>query len=221
MLLHARLRERVQGWGLSTYARWVGRTARLQIEGAEHMAQARATGRSVILAAWHGMTMMLSIYIRTHDDPSQYTVIVPNDTRGATLSVWIKKLGGVAFPVSMDDVTIASGRRLLQLIREMRRGKYLYLNPDGPDGPTHQPKMGVVFVAHKVGALLVPAAAYTKTCYRVRRWDRYTVPLPFSRIVFYLGLPMEVEGNAETARCTIRARLNEAERTAQSLYEAS
>jgi hypothetical protein len=220
MSVEAGLRERVQGWGLSTYARWVGRTTRLQIEGSEHVARARAAGRPVILAAWHGMTMMLSIYIRRRDDPSRYTIIVPDDTRGATLSVWAEKLGGEAFPVSMDDATMASGRRLLQLIREMRRGRYLYLNPDGPDGPTHEAKMGVAFVARKAGALVVPAAAYTATCYRVPRWDHYTIPLPFSRIAVHLGQPIEVTGDTEAARCEIQARLNQAECAAQLLYEA-
>jgi hypothetical protein len=219
MSMHATLRERIQGWGLCTYARWVRRTARLQVEGLEHMAQARATGRPVILAAWHGMTMMFSIYILTYDDPSQYTLIVPDDTRGATLSVWVQKLGGAPFAVSMDDASMASGRRLLQLIREMRKGKHLYLNPDGPEGPTHEPKKGVAFVARKAGALVVPAAAYTNTCYRIPRWDRYTIPLPFSRIAFYLGQPLEIEADPDEMRRTIQARLNEAEQAAQSLYD--
>jgi len=115
---------------------------------------------------------------------------------------------------------MVAARRLLALIRQMKQGKSLYLNPDGPDGPSHEPKAGVAFIARKAGALIVPAGAFTATGFRVPRWDRYVVPLPFSRITVVLGEPLEVspEADLEQARMVIQERLNEVERAAEELY---
>jgi lysophospholipid acyltransferase (LPLAT)-like uncharacterized protein len=214
--------QRLQGWGLSTYAGWVGRTAHYQVEGHEHVEQVHAAGRPLIIAAWHGMTMMLFGYLIAYQDLNQYVAIVPDDPRGAVLSVWIRRAGATPFAISMEATSMVAGRRLLALIRQMKQGKHLCLNPDGPDGPTHEPKKGVVFVARKAGALIVPAGAFTTAGHRIPRWDRYTVPFPFSRITIVLGEPLELtaEMDPEQARLLVRDRLNDVEREAEALYRA-
>ena len=115
---------------------------------------------------------------------------------------------------------MVAARRLLLLIRQLKKGKNMILAPDGPDGPTHEPKGGLVFIARKAGALIVPAGAFTTTGYRIPRWDRYVVPLPFSRIAVVLGEPLEVspEADKDQARELVRGRLNQMERAAEELY---
>jgi len=184
------------------------------------MDRARACGQPLVIAAWHGMTMMLCGYIAAQEDPSRYVLVVPDDPRGAVLSVWAQKLGAMPFPISMEANSMVAARRLLALIRQMREGSNLYLNPDGPDGPSHEPKEGVVFIARKARALIVPAGAFTATGFRLRRWDRYVVPFPFSHIAVVLGEPMAVppEADLDSARARLRERLNEAEQAAEELY---
>jgi lysophospholipid acyltransferase (LPLAT)-like uncharacterized protein len=212
--------QRLQGQGLAAYAGLVGRTARYQIEGLEHLERAQAAGRPLIVAAWHGMTMMLFGFLAAHQDLNQYLGIVPDDPRGAVLTTWIRRAGGDTFTISMEATSMVAGRRLLALIRQMKQGKHLCLNPDGPGGPTHEPKKGVVFIARKTEALIIPTGAYTATGYRIPRWDRYTVPLPFSRITVVLGEPLELtaEMDAEQARLFVRDRMNDVEQAAEELY---
>jgi len=211
--------HRVQGWGLATYAGLVWRTARYQVCGREHVRQVHDAGRPLIIAAWHGMTMMLTGYIAAEEGASQYVLVVPDDPRGAVLSVWAQRLAATPFAISMDADSMVAARRLLALIRQMKRGRSLYLNPDGPDGPSHEPKRGVVFIARKAGALIVPAAAFTATGLRIPRWDRYVVPFPFSHITVVLGEALEVpaEADLEQAQAALRERLSEVERAAEEL----
>lgn len=212
--------QRFQGRGLSTCVALMRCTARYRVEGREHVDRVRASGHPLIVAAWHGMTMMLLGYLTAQEDASQYVLIVPDDSRGAVLSDLTRRLGAAAFAISMEAHSMVAARRLLTLIRQMKQGKNLYLNPDGPDGPSHEPKEGVVFIAHKAGALIVPTGAFTATGYRIPRWDRYVVPFPFSRIAVVLGEPLEVssKANLDQARAVLRERLNEVERAAEELY---
>ena len=214
--------QRIQGWGLSTYAMLAWRTARFQVKGQEYVTQVHESGRSLLLAAWHGMTMMFTGYLAAHEDLRKFLVVVPDDPRGAVLSIWVERMKGTPFTISMEANSMVAGRRLLALIRQMKQGKHLYLNPDGPYGPSHEPKRGVAFIARKSGALIIPSAAYTDTCYRVPRWDRYVVPLPYSRISIVMGEPLEIPPKAdlELARTAIRERLNQVEREAEELYRS-
>ena len=209
----------LQGWVLFAYARLIQRTARYQVVGQEHVAQVHVSGRPLIISAWHGMTMMLAGYVTARESIGSYVMIVPDDTRGATLMTWARRLGAEPFVISMKADSMVAARRVLELIRHMQTGMNLVINPDGPYGPSHEPKDGLSVIARKSRALIVPAAAYAGAAIRLPRWDRYAVPLPFSRIAVVMQEPFEVLGDdPEHARATIRDRLNAAERAAEELY---
>jgi lysophospholipid acyltransferase (LPLAT)-like uncharacterized protein len=210
---------RLLGWVMYIYATAVWRTAKFRAVGLEQLMAAKDSGRPLIIALWHGLTGMVFGFVATRLN-QKLLVIVPDDHRGATLSVAIHREGGETFPISMDVASMVAARRLLALIREMKRGGTLFLNPDGPDGPAHSPKEGVVHIARKSSALLLPAAAFTTTCFRVPRWDRYVVPFPFSRItvVFCKPLDLSSEPDSARARSLVTDALNNAEMAAERLY---
>jgi lysophospholipid acyltransferase (LPLAT)-like uncharacterized protein len=82
-------------------------------------------------------------------------------------------------------------RQVLRLTRRVSEGRNLYINPDGPDGPSHVIKPGITFIARKSNAIILPMGAYCRKSYDVPRWDRYTIPYPWSRITFHIGEPIE------------------------------
>jgi lysophospholipid acyltransferase (LPLAT)-like uncharacterized protein len=166
------------------------------------------------------MTMMLTSYLAATQDLDRYVLIVPDDPRGAALSVWGHRLGIASFPISMNADSMVAARRLLALIRQMRQGRILYLNPDGPYGPSHEPKKGVVYIARKAEATIIPTASFTSTGVRIPRWDRYTIPFPFSRVSVVFGEPLEIAPNAdpERTRVLVRQRLNDVEQAAEDLH---
>jgi lysophospholipid acyltransferase (LPLAT)-like uncharacterized protein len=166
------------------------------------------------------MTMMLTSYLAATQDIDRYLLIVPDDPRGATLSVWGQRLGIDSFPISMNADSMVAARRLLELIRQIRQGRILYINPDGPYGPSHEPKKGVVYIARKAGATIIPSASFTSLGLRIPRWDRYTIPFLFSRISVVFGEPLDIsrEADPERARALVRQRLNDVEQAAEDLY---
>jgi lysophospholipid acyltransferase (LPLAT)-like uncharacterized protein len=223
----------LQGRVLAWYAGLAASTATYQTVGTDVFGPTASTGDPVILAHWHGMIMMVTGYYTRHLDARRFIIVVPDDPRGAVLTEWARRWGSDTFALSMHEDSLVAARRLLALIRQMRpdsavaegrpespRGKSLYIIPDGPAGPSRQPKTGVLFIAQRTGAPIVPTAAFTATALHVPRWDRYVVPFPYSRIAVFAGEPLVVkpDEDIDQARAALRERLNDAESRAERLY---
>jgi lysophospholipid acyltransferase (LPLAT)-like uncharacterized protein len=174
--------RRLAGMGLATYARLIHRTAHFIRDGESNLDWALAAGRPVVLASWHGQAHMILPYLLGKIDVRRTVVIVVDDARGEVLASFTRRIGGWPLAVSGEDESMGSPRRLLKLVRGLRRMGLAYIHPDGPDGPARVAKPGVAFIAALADALVVPIGAWTPTCYHLRRWDRYALPLPYSRI---------------------------------------
>lgn len=156
-------------------------TLRYRIHGEENLAALRPD-RPVLVAAWHGQTHLLVGLMRWRLGTARLRFIIPDDERGIALGTGGRLQGFQPFKISMKEESFAAARSTLALIRSLGPGDVAYINPDGPYGPARVPRDGVAFIAARASAQLLPVGAYTATCYRLRRWDRYSVPLPFSRI---------------------------------------
>jgi lysophospholipid acyltransferase (LPLAT)-like uncharacterized protein len=197
------LRERLGGDGLYLLSRITQRTARYQVSGHEHLPAIDDGAHPTIWVAWHGMTMMLSGFVLREYDPRNFIFMMPDDWRGATLKRWAEHVNAIPYPLNLKgDATMETARKLARLVRLLKNGHAAYITPDGPDGPAYVIKPGVAYLAQKSGARLLPVGAYTRTGYRVPRWDRYVVPRPFSRISVVIGEPLDAPKGVELEEIT-------------------
>ncbi|MCI0576836.1 MAG: hypothetical protein L0332_29045 [Chloroflexi bacterium] len=196
-------KNRFLGQGLYVGSRLVRHTGRYRVSGLEYLWEQKASGRPVILAAWHGMTMMLAGFFLRHYDMQSLVLILPDDWRGEALSVWAGKIGARPMPMNLKgDATMASARQLARLVRLVREGCDCYITPDGPDGPAYVIKPGIIYIAQKAAATILPLGAYARHGYRLNRWDRYTVPYPYSRISITIGPPLATPAGTDVPAAT-------------------
>lgn len=66
----------------------------------------------------------------------------------------------------------------------------IVLTPDGPRGPRHELKDGVLQLARLSGRPVIPLSFACSRGYRFGSWDRCLLPSPFSRAVFSFGKPL-------------------------------
>jgi hypothetical protein len=192
------LQHQLSGGALYLFAQMVRRSCRFQVEGRDRWEEALAGERPLLVASWHGMTMMLVGYFSQRLDPANVTLPIPDDWRGETLYIFASRMGANAFRLNLSgDATMGTARRLVQLVREVKAGRICYISPDGPHGPAYAPKPGVAYIAQKAGGQILPMGAYARHAYHLPRWDRYTLPLPFSRISIHVGEPIIVEKGEE------------------------
>lgn len=199
----SKLRYRLGGNLLYALSQITRRTGRYHIAGFSQVEQAKQAGHPLILAAWHGMTMMLAGFFLAHYNLHNFVLILPDDWRGETLTHWAKRIGITPFPMNLHgDSTLSAARKLAELVKLVKNGHDCYITPDGPDGPAYQIKPGAAYIAQKSQATLLPIGAYTRTGYRLNRWDQYVVPRPFSRMTIVIGRPIPAPPKADLATIT-------------------
>lgn len=184
----------VTGTALYLFSAIVFRTCRLFLVGEEYVKEALEYDGPFILTSWHGMTMMVAAFARRDLDTSNFVGIAPDDHNGRTLEVFGRRLGIEVFIMNIyDDSTFGIGRRLIDLMRNIRSGKNLIIHPDGPFGPAYKIKPGITYIAKKTKAMILPLGCYCRHAYHLPRWDRYTLPLPFSKIHIQFGKPFQIQ----------------------------
>jgi hypothetical protein len=81
---------------------------------------------------------------------------------------------------------------LRQLVDTLAADGNVLVTPDGPRGPVYQVSQGVVFLAQKSGAPVVPIHMEYSKCWRLKSWDRFVVPWPFAKLRAIFGAPITV-----------------------------
>lgn len=66
---------------------------------------------------------------------------------------------------------------------------------DGPRGPRHKAKNGVIFLASRVPALITPVRIIYKRAAHFKSWDKFQLPLPFSKVRIIYGEPYPIEAS--------------------------
>jgi lysophospholipid acyltransferase (LPLAT)-like uncharacterized protein len=119
----------------------------------------------------------------------------------------------------IGSVRGSSSRRaiaaLVALKRALMEGVDVCLTPDGPRGPRYHLQGGLVKLAQTTGAPVIPVHVSVSSCWRLRSWDRFMIPKPFSRVrVIFdqaLAVPSALDDDAfEAERTRIESVLREA-----------
>jgi len=136
-------------------------------------------------ALWHETILMSVWYHRDQD----VHVMISSSRDGELISTIARSMGYVPVRGSSSK---GGQEALKEMVRFMKEGKRCAITPDGPRGPRREVKKGVVDLARLTGCPVVPFAFEVEKCWRLRSWDRFIVPKPFSRAVFVYGEPVLV-----------------------------
>lgn len=135
-------------------------------------------------------------------------------------------LDSAGFGTVRGSTTRGGVRALVRLVKLARQGARLGFTSDGPRGPRWKFQPGAVFIAAKTGMPLVPITGSAKHAHYFKSWDRFQLPMPFSRAVLNVGEPYYVTGgsdpeNIEYHRLEIERRLTELTVEADEIVGAS
>jgi lysophospholipid acyltransferase (LPLAT)-like uncharacterized protein len=165
----------------------------------------------VIYCIWHNC---LAVSMRMY-----YGYLNPrNRTSGLVALVSASKDGGFLAGIlecfKVQPVRGSSSRRgpqaLLELTTWAERGYDLAITPDGPRGPRFIVQEGIISLAQITGLPIIPVSCHLNWKIRSQSWDRFQIPLPFSRCEMIFEKPIRVPREAlDAEREALRKQLEQ------------
>ncbi|HNX75379.1 MAG TPA: lysophospholipid acyltransferase family protein [Candidatus Rifleibacterium sp.] len=142
--------------------------------------------RPVLVVSWHG-TMIVPFYcFRGHN-----LVIMSSLSEDGEFMV--KALRYLKYCPVRGSSSRGGMRALLEMIRMVKDGSDAAMTVDGPRGPRHEVKPGMVMIAQKTGGYVLPVGSASSHSLILNSWDKTTIPLPFSRVVMHCGQPFVID----------------------------
>ncbi|MBH0177326.1 MAG: lysophospholipid acyltransferase family protein [Nitrospira sp.] len=179
------LKKRIEQWVkcsllppvAASVIRGVAQSMRCETRGQEAVDALYREGRHIILAFWHAQQLMIPIGYRGAGSH----VLISQHGDGEIIARIIARFGHQAVRGSS---TRGGAGALRALIKLGRSGQDVVVTPDGPKGPRHVAKLGVIQLAKATGLPIVPLAfaCSKKNSSRagIATWSRIRFPVAYS-----------------------------------------
>jgi len=167
------------------------KTLRFEMIGDSHsFLRQGGDGQPVVVALWHGELFPITAVGCAID--VQFAALVSQSKDGEFIARVLESLGHETMRGSSSRGGV---KALIQAVRGMANTtRVVAFTMDGPRGPRHKAKDGIIFLAKHAGVKIIPLRAYPKNKKVFEKsWDRFVLPLPFTRCPVYFGEPLEVE----------------------------
>jgi len=135
-------------------------------------------GGNAVLVLWHDRLFFAPI-ISQRFLKLPVCALISASKDGGWLAAFYRLMG-------IRSVRGSSHRRgaeaLVALARAMRAGAHAGVTPDGPKGPRREFKPGVIALARISRRPVVLLGINYRRAWRLRSWDRFALPVPFSQV---------------------------------------
>ena len=162
--------------GLTSRILWIRRDTRDRLE---------QSGHGFIYAFWHARQAFLT-YLHAHD---RIHPLISRSKDGEIIAQVCRHFG-------LEPARGSSSRGGMEATRDLLRwveqGDRVGVTPDGPKGPREQVQDGVLYLAQKTGAPIVPVAYGARRRWVFGSWDAFILPKPFNTIAMAYGEPLRV-----------------------------
>jgi lysophospholipid acyltransferase (LPLAT)-like uncharacterized protein len=186
---------KIEGW----LARWLiafgfrflqlwARTLRFEIDD-----RAGIVGRPVtenyIGALWHNRLLIFPLILRRFFPNRHGAALISASRDGDLLADAIRRFD---YDVVRGSSSRLGASAILQLTEVLASGRDVVITPDGPRGPVYELGPGIIFLAQKSDAAVLPMNLEYSRCWRLGSWDGFIVPRPFSKVRVLISQPHHV-----------------------------
>lgn len=206
-------KQRLGAFILWMCVRVVSLTIRYRFEDKAGLRELCARG-PIICGFWHdGLFLAPAFherYVRKLSGGNKLAGLISASKDGAFLSAVLEQF-------DMQPVRGSSSRRgaqaLLELSTWSERGLNIGVTPDGPRGPRHVLQEGIISLAQITGLPIVAFSANFGWKIKLKSWDHFQIPIPFSRCEVLSDGPVYVprecsDEEREKIRALVETKLN-------------
>jgi lysophospholipid acyltransferase (LPLAT)-like uncharacterized protein len=192
---------KIDGWRarwLIAFGFWLlelwARTLRYQVDDRAGVV-GKPVGEHFIGSLWHNRLLILPFVLKRFVPNRHGAALISASRDGDLLTDAIRRYG---FDVVRGSSSRLGASALLQLSDVLSRGGDVVITPDGPRGPAYELGPGMVFLAQKTGAAVMPINIEYSSCWRFKSWDRFILPRPFARVRVIFGSPYRVAATSSS-----------------------
>jgi lysophospholipid acyltransferase (LPLAT)-like uncharacterized protein len=160
------------------------------VVGIEHLEAALARAPSLVPCYWHQHLLYCGKFLVEQRDRG-LTVgwLVSPSVDGELGAMMLRRFGAV---VVRGSSTHTGARALRDYYQALTRDNVsTVITPDGPRGPRFKFKPGALLLAQMSGRPILPMSYAASRAWLVK-WDKFVIPVPFSRIAIAVGAPRYV-----------------------------
>ena len=150
----------------------------------------KVAAQNYIASLWHNRLLIFPFVLRRFFPDRHGAALISASRDGELLADAIKRFG---YDVVRGSSSRLGASAILQLSQTLASGRDVVITPDGPRGPAYELGQGIVFLAQKSGASVVPVNIEYSSCWRLKSWDRFILPRPFAKVHVIIGSPHHVE----------------------------
>ena len=165
-------------------------TLRFSVEGEAPVRERVDAGGRVLLCSWHQRFFGGIVWFKRYAP----AIAISQSRDGELISRMVEKMGWTPVRGSSSRGGAAALSGMIEAIVGGTVGAHIV---DGPRGPARRLKPGLVRIAQRTRAPIVCIyVGYSRT-WEARSWDRFQIPLPFSRVLMRFGRMIEVPEELE------------------------
>ena len=163
---------------LNLYAK----TIRLRFEGKDTINNHLENNGRIVLASWH-QRFFGGFYLPRILGRS-ICIMISQSRDGDFIADIVEKIGWIPARGSSSRGGKNALRTLIDAVIKNRIAGHIV---DGPTGPPHGIKPGLISLAQQSEAAICPTYVLYENAWTFNSWDRFMVPKPFSRVVIRFG----------------------------------
>lgn len=173
---------------ISPILKLVGKSLHISYNNPELLEEIVHKPGAVIVAFWHCdfIALVLAVAKGGFFREKNWYVLASQSRDGELLARTVKRFGVEAVRGSSSS---GGARSLLQLKEKLMKRESVAIAVDGPRGPRHIAKGGVIMLARSAGVPIYPVAFQITKKWTINSWDKTEIPLPFSAVRVNLGEP--------------------------------
>ena len=187
----------------------------VRVDGLEHLDAALSKAPSLVPCYWHQHQLFCGKFL-VEQRPKGLTVgwLISPSVDGEIGAMIVRRFGGAVIRGSSSHTGARALRDYYQAL--VKDAVSPVVTPDGPRGPRFKFKPGAILLAQMSGRPMLPMA-YAASRARLIKWDKFVIPMPFSRIIIAIGAPRYVPRVTDAKG--IESLQREMEQELKKLYE--
>ncbi len=181
--------KKIHTWIFLSTFRLIGSTLKLIGEPFKEFDLVRAQGKHTLFCVWHEINSTGIYYYRDRGAGA----LIEGSYKGDLLAAVANHYGLKDFRITDNPKDKQTVKGTIQFLKYLKAGHDGTIAIDGPNGPYHHIKPGIFALAHNTGHAIHPAGIWFSRKYTwFWRWDKYQMPLPFSKVYIYVDKPFPV-----------------------------